>query len=138
MGYPTTIQLSRLTQQIKEPEELVNKVSSWHRMVRGGETTVTQLNDHLRYIAKDAFKIYTRGRDKANYLQTATGRKIINFEDNLENPTFTDLPIEEEKCYLHAMHRKQTMICALSCALRLRKWFLQMEEKEKEDNLNLY
>ena len=60
-----------------------------------GEAHLKYFTLQLREITRHAHRIYTRGNDKARYLQNLLSRSIYNLEDI--SPSFRDLPDEEKE-----------------------------------------
>ena len=110
-----------------------------------GETSLKTLQQYLRSVLKDAENIYTRGRDKATYLQLISARDIINLEENKKCPSFAKMETSGVVCHLHALHAKREIksyTCALSNVQKLRSWLLSpceeivLETYDTVDNIN--
>lgn len=94
----------------------------WHE----GETSMNSLHHYIRTIAAPCENIYTRGREKALYLQTITAREVVDLSRNRCCPSFNKIDgAEKTVCHLHMMkHRPNNKstpyICALNNVYKLR------------------
>ena len=95
-----------------------------------GECNLDTLHKHLYNTAETAVRIYTRGEDKARYIEEVIGRSIINLE-NYETPNFVKLENLFKESWVCGKHVEKSMNrfnchqehCALRRACLLRKWF---------------
>lgn len=113
-----------------ELPKLVRKKNNWvtqhHHGLEWfeGDVSLRQLHANLRDIARNAGKIYTRGSEKASYLQSITTREVQNLEDT-DCPSFNDLPRSRQLCLRHGLLKRPTLYCALSNAAKLKDWILR-------------
>lgn len=89
-----------------------------------GDVGLKTLHSNLREIIRTAGIIYTRGREKANYLQNVTAREIKNLEET-ECPSFSDLPCSKQVCLHHGLLNRPKLSCALNNAAKLKEWILR-------------
>lgn len=89
-----------------------------------GDVPLRTLHANLRQITRTAGIIYTRGREKAKYLQNATARDIKNLEDT-DCPAFNDLLSSAEVCLHHGLLQRPELSCALHNAAKLKEWILR-------------
>lgn len=89
-----------------------------------GETTLRAIETALKKIAVQADRIFTRGAEKAAYLAHLTDCFIINLEEDIEDPSFRNLPECETLCIYHSLLRrkKSTYKCALNHAVKIKEW----------------
>lgn len=97
-----------------------------------GDCPLHKVEYNLRELTKNSYRIYTRGRVKAEYLESVIGRKIINFED-FEAPTFHELKLnfgsKSYVCATHGLKKKNLFkveFCALRRALNLKYWLISL------------
>lgn len=88
-----------------------------------GDVPLRTLHANLREIARSAGIIYTRGREKAKYLQNVTAREIKNLEE-VECPSFRNLPPSEHVCWNHGLWKSPKFFCALNNAAKLKNWIV--------------
>ena len=105
-----------------------------------GETHQKCFMLHLREITRHAYRIYTRGYEKASYLQNLLSRSIYNLEDI--SPTFRDLPEEEKEggrlCCYHGFGKFTGYHCALRNACKLKRWILLQKSRVCIDTYSDY
>lgn len=89
-----------------------------------GDVPLRTLHANLRQITRTAGIIYTRGREKAKYLQSVTARQINNLEET-NSPSFNDLSSSAEVCLHHGLLRRPELSCALNNAAKLKQWILR-------------
>lgn len=88
-----------------------------------GDVTHKSLQKNLNDIAKQVGKIYVRGRDKVDFLQTFLINEIINLEDDETCPSFENLTWRNYYCIKHALKFCYlSYSCALNNAYKLKVW----------------
>lgn len=88
-----------------------------------GDVGLRAIHAILREITRTAGNIYTRGREKADYLRNITAREIKNLEEST-CPSFADLPSTGEVCLHHGLLKRPKLSCALNNAIKLKDWIL--------------
>ena len=78
-----------------------------------GETSLKNLQQYLRTILLNAENIYTRGKDKATYLQLICARDIINLEENINCPSFDKMKKNYLFCHRHAFKKNEKITVKL-------------------------
>lgn len=89
-----------------------------------GDVGIRTLHANLRQITRAAGTIYTRGHEKAKYLQNVTAREIKNLEES-DCPSFNDLPSSAQVCLHHGLLNRPELSCALNNAVKLKEWILR-------------
>lgn len=102
----------------------------WHE----GSSRFIDVVDTLRSVTRNAGRIFTRGREKAEFLMEVTSREIINLEDDERCPALKRLVSSTLRCAPHATKRNQKLVCALNFAASLKAWILFHIEDEKEED----
>ncbi|KAL7301308.1 hypothetical protein TKK_0006045 [Trichogramma kaykai] len=98
-----------------------------------GEVTLRSLNNRLKELAKNIGKIYVRVNEKYSYIQNLMAREIINLEDNIDCPSFNNLPWENTYCLHHAFkYPFLRYSCSLNNTTRLKNWLLQQKFYKEE------
>lgn len=99
-----------------------------------GDVALRTIHSILREITRTAGNIFTRGREKASYLQNVTAREIKNLEDT-NCPSFTDLPSSEQVCLHHGLLKRPNLSCALNNAAKLKEWILSRDVVDGEPHI---
>lgn len=98
-----------------------------------GDSCIKGVEHSLREICRGkTYTVYTRGHEKAKYLEEVLSRRITNLEEWDCCPSFRDLPTGVQCCSLHASTRKHGFRCALQQAMSLREWLREDKRKGKE------
>lgn len=90
-----------------------------------GSTSLHDMNSILKKIVLDADRVFTRGSAKSMYLGHLTGCFIINLEEDLEDPSFRNLPTPGTYCMYHGLLRKKNIgvyKCSLDNAAKIKTW----------------
>lgn len=96
---------------------------SWFRGTSDLKLVIIQ----LQKITKNADVIYTRGEKKWDFLVSILDSPVVNLTTDLRNPSFERMPAVGEKCAYHS--KNKNFRCALNCALQVRRWILEGEQK---------
>lgn len=88
-----------------------------------GYVPYKQIGTILREVTRTAQRIYTRGREKADFIQELTARQVINLED-VSCPSFKQLPDDRSYCFHHGVTKGGIYVCALNNAMKLKLWIL--------------
>lgn len=100
-----------------------------------GESNLNDVYMTLRKITRNALRIYVRGYQKKELLQTMLGRQILNLEE-YRCPSFKNLPQGNEHfCTEHA-EMKQYFACALAYTYKLRDWLTRSLVFSTEDEVD--
>jgi len=96
-----------------------------------GETDEEYFTTQLREITRLVRNIYTRGKEKADFLQRMLSRSVYNLEGI--SPPFKNLPEDEkagrQRCIHHGFRYSPTIKyhCALRNAFKLKRWLLEQD-----------
>lgn len=96
---------------------------SWFR----GTSDLKLVVNELQKLTRGADVVYTRGERKWDYLINILDAPVLNLSVDLRNPSFEKMSPIAEKCSYHA--KNQNFRCALNCALKIRHWILEGEQK---------
>lgn len=96
---------------------------SWFRGTADLKLVIHQLNK----ITNNADVVFTRGDKKWDFLVAILDSPVINLTTDSNNPSFEKMQPVAEKCAYHA--KNKNFRCALNCALRIRRWVLEEEQK---------
>lgn len=89
-----------------------------------GESTLDDVYNALRDVARNALRIYVRGIQKQNLLEEILGRQVLNLEE-YNCPSFKNLPrINEHFCFYHG-RKREYFSCSLAYAYKLRLWLMK-------------
>lgn len=101
-----------------------------------GEADLKRVVTQLREIARRTRHIYTRGAEKAVYLQHILSRNISNLEGI--SPTFKNLSdYESSGCPLHGFRLRNKFHCALHNACKLKRWLVTRENIAPDSQLKI-
>lgn len=103
-----------------------------------GESNLTDVYMTLRKITRNALRIYVRGYQKKEILQSLLGRQIINLEE-YRCPSFKNLPRDSEHFCAEHGAMKQYFACALAYTYKLRNWLtrsLTFSAADTEDEVD--
>lgn len=100
-----------------------------------GFVSRTSFNKSLGNISKNFGKVFVRGKEKKQILQGIIPNEIINLEDDKENSSFNDLPLDDTFCIYHStLFCHKTFNCALNNVVRLKKWMTSPTRDFKQVN----
>lgn len=98
-----------------------------------GETNLRYFTLQLREIVRQARYIYSRGQEKAHYLQCLLSRNVYNLEGI--SPPFRNLfDGEENRCTHHGFQSNTKFHCALRNAYKLKHWLVKQNSSECSDS----
>lgn len=92
-----------------------------------GSSSIVEVEKCLREICRGSSRIFTRGGERADYLQSVLSKKIIDLESFKDCPKLKGTWSRKMTCIVHATTRKPIHICALHQATSLRDWFREEE-----------
>lgn len=100
-----------------------NYVTCYHHGIDwfDGDISLKKLYKNLQEIAGSAYRILTRGHEKAKFLEAVTSRRIINLEHS-GCPPFAKLEPAREYCFFHGVKKEEFYTCSLNNAVKLKKW----------------